>query len=228
MKRILTYVVALYFLLTGASAFSQEFKTGEVEFNGVRYPAYVKEMDAATDQATNAVKELMGSKGATGKEFKGFLIYRKVVLPATGNYELHDLFVKVEPVGKKSNNRSKISMIITKPDAISEDKPSKESKNTLAPVALAAGGAVILEEVTPAVENQVYLRNVLNQEMEVQKAEKKLKELQDSQAKMQKQLTKLQEDIGNNQKAINNQVKQIEASKVELEKVKSAKPKKNG
>jgi peptidoglycan hydrolase CwlO-like protein len=71
----------------------------------------------------------------------------------------------------------------------------------------------------------VYLRKVLNQEMEVQKAEKKLKELQDSQAKMQKQLTKLQEDMGSNQKAIDNQVKLIQASKAELEKVKSAKPK---
>jgi hypothetical protein len=211
------------FLLNASVLFGQEFKTGHVEFNGARYPAYIKEMDASVDQAINAVKEIMTAKGAKGKEFKGFLIYREVVLPATGSYDVHDLFVKVDPIGKKANNRSKIHLIITKPGAISEDKPSKENRNSAVPVALAAGGVAILDEVTPAVENQVYLRNVLNQENEVKKAEKKLQDLQDDQAKLEKQLSKLQEDLKKNKSNIDTQIKQVEAAKAELQRVKASK-----
>jgi cell division protein FtsB len=225
MKNMLLKNTWVFLIFCSLSSFGQEMRTGEVEFNGSRYPAYIKEVDASTDQAINAVKEIMIAKGSRGKEFKNFLIYRNVILPATGTNDLHDLFVNVEPIGKKSNNRSKISMIITKPGAITEDKPSKEDKNKVMPIALAAGGALIFTEVTPAVENQVYLRNVLNQENEVSKAERKLKDLQDEQAKMEKQLSKLQEDFKKNQSAIAEQVKAVEASKVQLQKIKAEKPK---
>jgi len=217
-------LAAILFFWRTLPVWAQEYKTGEIEFNGARYPAYIKEVDASTDQVSNAVVEIMNARGAKGKEYKGYLIYRKVVLPATGNKEPHDLFVKVDPVGKKSNNRSRISMIITKPDAILEEKPGKNDRNAAMPVALAAGGAALFNEVTPAVENQVYLRNVLNQETEVKKTEKRLRDLQDDQAKLERQLTKLQEEMEKNRNAIAEQLKQVESAKAELEKVKSAKP----
>jgi altronate dehydratase len=223
MQKLLAAFFLLY-LFYAKSILAQEFKTGTVEFNGVKYPAYVKEVDASVDQANNAIKQIMDSRNAKAKNFKGFSIYRNIVLPNTGNNDRHDLFVHVEPVGKKVNNRSKISMIITKPDAIKEDKPSKEEKGKMAPVVLAAGGAYILTEVTPAIENQVYLKSILDQEELVKKTEKKMNDLREDSLKMEKQLLKLQTDKENNRTALETMVAELEAAQAELLRRKAAKP----
>lgn len=211
-------------LITSAPLLAQEFKTGTVEFNGVKYPAYIKEVDASVDQANSAIKQIMDARNAKGKNFRGFTIYRNIILPATGDNDRHDLFVQVEPIGKKANNRSKISMIITKPDAISEEKPPKEERGKTAPVVLAAGGATLLNEVTPAIENQVYLKSVLDQEELVKKAQKKLEDLREDSVKMEKQLLKLQTDKETNRVALETQAAELEAAKAELLRKKGVKP----
>lgn len=220
--------IALLFIcvLTGffQPAAAQEFKTEHVEFNGVKYPAYSKLVNVSEDQALAAIREIFSSRGVQPKTIKGFLVYRKVVLPSTGNKDLHDLFVKVDREGKKAENTSKVYAIITRPDAISDDKPLKNEKGAAAGVALAAGGAQFFEAVTPALENQAYLQAVLDQEETVRKAEKRLKGLQEDSVKMSKQLTKLQEDLQKNAEERSKQTEDLETARKELEMRKNAKP----
>ncbi len=224
MKKMIRFF-CLPLLLCNTLILAQELKTSTVEFNNMKYPAYVSEVNASVEQANNAIKQIMDSRNVKGKNFKGFTIYRDVVLAASGNKDRQDVFVHVEPVGKKTNSRSKISMIITKPGAIAEDKPSKEEKGKLAPVVLAAGGASIFSELTPAVENQVYLKSLLDQEELIAKTEKKLNDLRADSSKMEKQLLKLQTDQENNRAAVQTMAAELEAARAELQRRKAVKPK---
>jgi hypothetical protein len=224
MKKAGVLLITILFFAFLIPAIAQEFKTEHVEFNGVKYPSYSKVVAVSEEQALAAVREIFSSRGVQPKTIKGFLVYRKVVLPATGNKDQHDLFVKVERMGKKNENTSKVYAIITRPDAISDDKPLKNEKGAAAGVALAAGGAQFFDAVTPALENQAYLQSVLDQEEAVRKAEKRLKGLQEDSVKMSKQLTKLQEDIQKNAEDRTKQAEELENAKKELEMRKNAKP----
>jgi hypothetical protein len=224
MKRMARMLIALLFTAFFPATHAQEFKTEHVEFNGVKYPSYSKVVAVSEDQALAAVREIFASRGVQPKTIKGFLVYRKVKLPATGSNDLHDLFVKAERMGKKSENTSKVYAIITRPDAISDDKPLKNEKGAAAGVALAAGGSQFFDAVTPALENQAYLQAVLEQEEAVRKAEKRLKSLEEDSIKMNNQLIKLQEDLQKNAEERSKQTEDLESAKKELEMRKNAKP----
>jgi hypothetical protein len=222
-----------FFLLVCVSCLSvalnaQLFKTGEAEFNGITYPAYIKEVEVAPNNAIDAIKEMFYNRGVPGpKNIKGWLVYRNVALPSTGTTSPQDLFVKVDRAGKKNEERSLISLIITKPGVISDQKPPKGTKAVPIGFALGTGGGAVFEEVTPALENKVYLQSVLKQEKEVQNAEKRLQYLNSEQEKMMKSLEKLQSDIEKNKADIEAQMKTVESTKGELEKVKNTKPTRN-
>lgn len=212
-------------LLLASPLRAQDLKTGTVEFLGTKYPAYIKEVDASVEHTDRAIKEIMDARNAKSKNYKGFNIYRNITLPASGSHERQDLFIHTEAVGKKTNNRTKISLIITRPGAIQEDKLTKEEREKMEPVVLAAGGAAIFAELTPAVENQVYLQSILDQEGLVKKAEKKLEDLRADSVKLEKQLLKIQTDKENNKVAVETQVAELEAAKAELLRRKTIKPK---
>lgn len=224
MKTTFTLLLFFVFFVLPPALHAQDFKTEHVEFNGVKYPSYSKVVAVSEDQALAAIREIFSSRGVQPKTIKGFLVYRKVVLPATGNKDLHDLFVKVEREGKKNEQTSKVYAIITRPDAISDDKPLKNEKGAAAGVALAAGGSQFFDAVTPALENQAYLQAVLDQEEAVRKAEKKLKSLEEDSVKMNKQLIRLQEDLQKNSEERSKQAEDLETAKKELEMRKNDKP----
>ena len=155
------------------------------------------------------------------------MVYRNVVLPSTGTLTPPDLFVKVDRVGKKNEDKSKISLIITKPGVISDQKPPKGTESVPVGFALAPGGAAVFEEATPAIENKAYLQAVLNQEKALQKAEKKLNDLKLEEERLIKYMEKLQADAEKNKKDIKLQIQSVENAKSDLQKVKDAKPGKN-
>lgn len=224
MKRTAAVLFILAITLFTPLVFAQEFKTEHVEFNGVKYPAYSKRLNVSEEQALAAVREIFASRGIQPKTIKGYLVYRNVVLPSSGNNDRHDLFIKVEREGKKSESESKLYAIITRPGTIPDDKPLKSEKGAAAGVALAAVGPQFFDMVTPALENQAYLKAVLDQEEAVKKAEKKLKSLQEDSVKMNRQITKLQEDMLKNAEDLKKQAEDLETAKKELEFRKTAKP----
>jgi hypothetical protein len=224
MKKLSGWYVCWVLMLTVFSAQAQAVKTETVIYNGVKYPAYTKLFDLSEEQTMDVVKATFADRGAKGTEKKGFLVYRKVVLPAMNNKELHDVFFKVERDGKKSDNKSKLFAIVTRPGAIPEDKPDKDEKAAQSGVVLAAGGYAIFDATSPHVENQTYLNSVSSQEDEVKKAEKRLKDLQTNKAQMDKELAKLQQEIEKNQKDTEAQLKEVDRVRKELEVMKKAPP----
>lgn len=224
MKQLSVWVLFVVFMCIGFSAYSQAIKTETITYNGVKYPAYTKIFDLPEDQTLDVVKATFADRGVKGTEKKGFLVYRKVVLPAMHNKELHDVFFKVEREGKKSDNKSKLFAIVTRPGAIPEDKPGKDEKAAQSGVVLAAGGYAIFDATSPHVENQTYLNSISRQEDEVKNAEKRLKDLQNNKMQMDKELAKLQQEIEKNQKDTEAQLKEVDRVRKELDVMKKATP----
>ncbi len=224
MKRFCLWFVFCLFTGTVFTSQAQAVKTEAITYNGVKYPAYTKIFDLPEDQTMNVVKATFADRGVKGTEKKGFLVYRSVVLPAMNNKELHDVFFTVEKEGKKSENKSKLFAIVTRPGAIPENKLSKDEKAAASGVVLAAGGYAIFDATSPHVENQSYLNAVRKQEDELGKAEKRLKDLQNYRLQLDKETTKLQEGIEQNQKDTEAQMKELERIKKELESIRKSTP----
>jgi exonuclease VII small subunit len=200
MKKYLLVVVLLIASLH--SAIAQTVSTAVVEYNGLKYPAYVKEMEVGTDQVEAAVKEYFASKGAKERSHKGYTTYRNVRLAKGGTNELQDAFVRVERAGKRNEDKSRLIVILTKPGAISEDKPSKAQKEVGSGVVLVAGGSVIFDELNPGISNQLYLFEIGKLEKELKELESDMDKLERSREKLEKELENTRNDIGGKQEEV--------------------------
>ena len=200
---------------------AQTVSTAVVEYNGLKYPAYVQTVDATPEVVNTALTEFFATKGIKGKEHRGFTIFRNV--PVGEGNEPVDVFVRVERDGKKTEEKSKVIKIVTRPGAISEDKPSKEARALGSNVVLAASGAMLFESMSPHVTKHSYLRDLSLQEVEVKRAEKKLADLQSDKAKLEKQLEKLKAELEATNQAITDQTGEVGKLKSALD-VKKASP----
>lgn len=201
--------------------FAQTVSTAVVEYNGLKYPAYVQTVDATPEVVNTALTEFFGTKGVKGKEHRGFTIFRNV--PVGEGKEPVDVFVRVERDGKKAEEKSKVIKIVTRPGAISEDKPTKEARALGSNVVLAASGAMLFESMTPHVSKHSYLRDLTLQEFEIKRAEKKLTDLQSDKAKLEKQIEKLKAELETTNQAITDQTGEVSKLKSALD-VKKATP----
>ncbi|MCU0375418.1 MAG: hypothetical protein MUF24_08930, partial [Chitinophagaceae bacterium] len=59
-------------------AWAQTVSTAVVEYNGMKYPAYVQTVDATPEVINTAITEFFATKGVKGKEHRGFTIFRNV------------------------------------------------------------------------------------------------------------------------------------------------------
>lgn len=211
-------------LISSSKLMAQTTNTAVVEYNGLKYPAYVKEVNTGVAQATTAVNDYFASRGTKGKEHKGFNIYRNVMMPTGGASEMMDVFVRIERAGKKNEDKAQILTIITKPGTISEEKPTKEQRSIGSGVVLAPGGNQFFEELTPNLTQQAFLKNIADQEAELKKAEKKLSDMESDKVKMEKQIEKLKTDLANLIQAISNQAAEVNRAKGVLETTKQTGP----
>lgn len=200
MKKSLLVTMLLIACMHIANA--QTVSTAVVEYNGLKYPAYVKEMEVGTDQVEAAVKEYFELKGAKERSHKGYSIYRNVRIANGGSNEIQDAFVRVERTGKRNEDKSRLIVILTKPGAISEDKPSKALKEIGSGVVLVAGGSVIFDELNPGINNQQYLYELGKLEKELKELESDIDKLVRNREKLEKELEETKNDISSKQEAI--------------------------
>ncbi len=192
---------------------AQTVSTAVVEYNGLKYPAYIKEMEVGTDQVEAAVKEYFATKGARERTHKGYSIYRNVRLAKGGTNEVQDAFVRVERAGKRNEDKSRLIVILTKPGAISEDKPSKAQKEVGSGVVLVAGGSVIFDELNPGINNQQYLYELGKLEKELKDLEEDKNKLNKSREKLEKELDDVKKEISSREEAISNTKALLEAKR---------------
>jgi hypothetical protein len=204
-------VTLLFFLMSVTwSAFSQDssiiykqgtLSKGKVEYDGNTYACDVIAFDASPDVVEGAIKSMMSNRGHKYSTKKGFIVYRNVLLLRTNMKEPVDVFASIEPKSKNEKNKTKVSLIITKPGAIPDKKIDSKTAEEVTTMGFASAGGTIFTDMETEVSLSAHQNDIALQELSVSKATKELKYLEKDANDLQKKLEKLQNDIVENEKA---------------------------
>ncbi len=219
MKCIFTLIVAL---LTTAFAIAQAPMPTTAEYNGQKYPCYIMEYNLPPDETKDVIVNKLKSEGYNADKSKGYLVYRNTRLKDLNPDEPQDVLFKIDRKSRKEKDKSIVTMITAKSGTIPEDKV--KGAKTVAAIESSANSVEFINSFQNNINLSAYNLAISNQQEVVDKAEKKLKELQDDQSKMEKKIKNLQDDLAKNKTDQQNQTEEIAKQKTVLEQKRVAKP----
>jgi hypothetical protein len=197
----------IYFVLLAITVFclqtiAQSY-VGETKINKLPKMAIINELPYSPDVATNGIKKKMSQMGYTGKENDGYLVYKNV---GPGKY---NLYFKTERLSKKESSQSKVYMLISDSyDAfINETRDGDAVRN----------GKSFLNSLGVQAESASIDKEVLTEEENLKKAEKRYNNAVDDGNDLEKKRRKLEEDIAENKKAQELRKAEIEKQKQVVE-----------
>jgi len=224
--------IACILILCTSIAYSQntnldspEVKNSTIEFNGGKYNGYMIEFNAPPEIVEDAVIERFKLQGLKSKETKGFMVYRNVLMPAIDPVKPMDAFIKVERKSRKEKEQTTVYFIAAPPGEIGEEKLKSDATSISQNREAADNGDAFLRSLIPDVKQSVYDRDIINQQSQIKKEEKKLANLAEDLSEMEKKLKKLQSDIEYNKKAQERQTVDLEKAKNDLNEKISKNPK---
>lgn len=194
-------------LIISRFSFAQSYE-GTVDFQKTKHPTAVMELPYPPGVVEDAIKDKMKRMGYSGKESKGFIVF-KGVRDSSGK-EM-DYLVKVERKSRKEKDES-VVYLFGQGANIDMLKSGEGSDIDFLKTQL--------NRMQPDIEAYNLEVQIVDQEETVKKAEKKFDNLQDDQKSLEKKLKKLQDDIAENKKDQENQQKEIENQKKILETLK--------
>jgi hypothetical protein len=208
-KSVPTMLIALLATIFG---YSQTAYEGKIEYQKKDEPALIIDFPYPPNIVEFAIIDRMEHMGHKKKESKGFLIYKNVVIKEISNQPM-DYMIKVERKSRKEKDESEVYFIM-----------NNTEENVLARThdPSASGKAkTFLSELHPHIQKHHLEMLIKDQEELVEKAEKKLKGLQDDKEDMDKKVKKLNADLEENGKDQQDQQKEIEKQKQALDALKS-------
>lgn len=220
MKSVFFSFLLLMAALTGYSQISP-VQNATIEFNGGTYPGYVAELPSNPNLVESVIKDKLKLQSGKTKNIKGFLVYRGIVLPSIDPQRQIDLFVKIDNKSRKESDASLVYFIPTKAGVIPDDKVKKGAVPLIDPI---AGGMRFMDDIRPDVLQKQYEKNILDQQEEVKKADKKLQNLKDEQASLEKKIKQLQDELVQNQKDQSAQQTELDRLKKMLDDIVGRKP----
>jgi len=184
----------------------------EVEYQKVSRPAIVNEVPFASKTVEKAIEEDFAKKGYKGTSSKGFTVYKGVRLPQLGP-DAYDIYFMAEKKSRRDNDNSTVTMMITKGfDAF-------VSQSTDA--TLFGNAQTYLDSLRNIVAVYDLEQQILAQEDELKKADKKNESLKEEAKDLEKKKKKLEDQIEDNIKDQKNQEKEVEKQKQILETLKA-------
>ncbi len=206
MKKILLVLLAVAFLHT--TGFTQAYSTeGRVEYQKGYKTAAVVELPYKPEVVETAVKDYMLKRGVKEQKNRGFQVFKAARLSPTDG-EVADLYFKVERKSRKDANISNVYLVVGRPNEnvglrTAEDRYRLED------------GRTFLNEMAPSVGAFDLEVSIKEQDQIVEKAEKKLKSLEDNEKNLEKKIRDLQEKLTENRR-------DQESQRAELSKQRSA------
>lgn len=205
MKKI--YILAILSFFVSQLSVAQSY-VGETKINRMPKMAIINELSYSSDVSMNGIKKKMSQLGYTGKENDGYLVYRNVDMPDIGPGK-YNLYFKSERKSKKEDNRSTVYMLISDSyDAfINETRDAEAVKN----------GKAFLNTLEVQAASAAIDKEILNEEENLKKAEKRLNNAVDDGNDLEKKRRKLEEDIAQNKKDQETRKAEVERQKQVLE-----------
>jgi len=213
MKHFLVFGIAI--MITSFS-FAQAYE-GTIEYDKKVQQALVIEYDFPKEALENAFMQKMENLGNKGKvekglfnKDKGFLVYNNAIIPDLGSKSM-DFQVKVDQKSRRESDKSLLYLIISNDGENALLKMSGDDK---------AKAKTFLNNLLPDVEAAHLELQIQSQEEDLEKAEKKFRNLQSDKEEMENKIKKLQDDIQRNLKDQADAQKEIEKQKQLLEDLK--------
>jgi len=193
-----------FLLLCSVQLFSQS-RQGTVEYDKTQVPCYIIDLPYSTSVAEDAIKDRFKKMGVNGKEKKGFMEFRNVIIPEISSNPV-DALIKIERPSRKEKDQSVLYMIVN-PVGLTNTTSNTPVQD------FATGSNTFLVSLAGNTQDYSLELEIKNQDDEVKKAEKKYKNLVDDADDMQKKLKKLQDDIADNIKKQQQQSAEVQKQK---------------
>jgi hypothetical protein len=187
MKNCSYLLFVIIMLMAGAGVQAQiTAAEGEVEYGKGTKQAAAIEIPYPPATVEQAIKDYIAQKGVKAGKSKGFLVFRGMKLK-DGDPELCDLHCKVERKSRKEKNVSVVHMLVGRPG---EDVTLRTAgdRHKL------HDAKEFLTSMVPVVEAHNLELDIAKQQELLNKAEKKLKGLQDNQRELENKLNAIKND----------------------------------
>lgn len=191
--------IAMLALYIGTSAQSY---TGETKINSMQKLAVINEMPFAAEITEGAVKKKMTQLGYTGKEEKGFIVYKNVSIPSLGP-ATYNLYFKTERKSRREKEQSSVYMLLSD----NYDAFLNETRD----LTVINNAKTFLNSLSVQAEDVYIESEIVKQEEAVKKADKDYTNSVEDGNSLEKKRVNLEEDIRKNKEQ--QEQKRLEAEK---------------
>jgi len=208
MKKLYVLLIFVFIYCAG----SAQSRTTTVEYQKINRDAVVTDLPYPEKTVLLAIRDTMDKLGYSGKESKGFLVFRGVKMPALGSGNF-DLYFSADRKSKKEKDASVLTMMVSKGDDnfISAD----------ADPGIISNAKSFLNDINPQITRFDLEMQITDQEDIVRKEEKKANNLAGDADDLQKKKKKIEDQIEENIKDQARQKEEVEKQKVLLESLKA-------
>lgn len=175
-----------------------------IDFNKAKQPAIVNDYIFSDNTVTKAIDGKMEKMGYKGKESKGFMVYRGVMIAELGPGP-YDLYIKVDRKSRKEKDASSLTMMLSKGNEVFVSDIDD-------PVLMGNAKAWINKMDSTIIAYDLEMQ-IKSQEDLVKSAEKKYRTLVDDGDDLVKKKKRLEEQISENTKDQQQQRNEIEKQK---------------
>ena len=202
-------LLCLLLCFSSLSVFSQAYESS-VTYEKKKQTAVAIDYNYPPEAVENAFVQKMERMGNKAKEEKGlfnkdkgFIVFKNASVTEISDKRLNYM-LKVERKSKKEKDESNLSLIINDESGASVSESDGEAIDR---------AKTFLNELLPEIEAANLDLQIKAQEEAVTKAEKKLKDLKDSQENMEKKIKDLESDLKKNANEQEKQQAEIEKQK---------------
>ncbi len=193
-KRHMKTLLLFLFAMSLQSCFAQVFE-GKIDYNKISQPAVIAEYKYPEATVEKTLTDKLERMGYKVKSSKGFLIISNAVISSISSKPM-DYAFKIERKSKKEKDITIVSLVM-----------NENNVNTI--VDNSTNCKSFLTDLSPAID-AANTDNMINEQYEaVVKSQKKLKNLQDDQMNMEKKIRNLEDDLKKNAKEQEDQQKEI-------------------
>lgn len=205
-KYILAAILIFGFTLSMAQS-----RSVSVEYQKIKRDGIVNEIPFNDKITAAAIEDTFQKLGYKGKESKGFVVYKGVMLPVLGK-QSYDLYFSIDKKSKKDKDASFVSLLI------SRDFDNFMSESTASE--LMGNAKIYMDSLRNIVARYDLEQQIIEQEDLVKKNEKKLLSIIDNGEGYEKEKKKLEDKIEANKKAGKKQESDVDIQKQVLETLK--------
>ena len=204
------YILAAM-LIFGCTASMAQSRSVAVEYQKIKRDAVVNEIPFNDKITAAAIADTLQKLGYKGKESKGFILYKSVLLPVLGK-QSYDLYFSVDKKSKKDKETSVVTLMVSRDfDNFISESTSPE---------IMGNAKIYMDSLRNIVARYDLEQQISEQEELVNKNEKKLLGIIDDGEGYEKDKKKLEDKIGANKKAREKQQSDTDIQKQVLETLK--------